>query len=80
MPADVALERFRELDPTVPVIIISGTQDEEAARATLANGAFCLSVRLATNAPTHHPLAEAQPCDSRLQHAEANRIGMSPPA
>ena len=33
MPADVALERFRELDPTVPVIIISGAQDEEAARA-----------------------------------------------
>jgi DNA-binding response OmpR family regulator len=40
MPGHVALERFRELDPTVPVIIISGTQDEEVARATSAMGAF----------------------------------------
>ena len=40
MPGHVALERFRELDPTVPVIIISGSQDEGVARATSAMGAF----------------------------------------
>jgi CheY-like chemotaxis protein len=40
MPGDVALERFREFDPTVPVIIVSGNQEEDVARATLAKGAF----------------------------------------
>ena len=40
MPGHVALERFRELDPTVPVIIISGNQDEAVARAALEKGAF----------------------------------------
>ena len=40
MPGHVALERFRELDPTVPVIIISGNQDEAVARAALEQGAF----------------------------------------
>jgi DNA-binding response OmpR family regulator len=40
MPGHVALERFRELDPTVPVIIISGNRDEAVARAALEKGAF----------------------------------------
>jgi CheY-like chemotaxis protein len=40
MPGEVALERFREFDPSVPIIVVSGNQDEEVARATLAQGAF----------------------------------------
>jgi CheY-like chemotaxis protein len=40
MSGQVALERFRQLDPTVPVVIVSGNDDEDLARATLASGAF----------------------------------------
>ena len=40
MPGDVVLERLREADPGLPVIIVSGNADTERARATLARGAF----------------------------------------
>ena len=40
LPGDVVLERLHELDPTLPVIIVTGNTDEERARATLARGAF----------------------------------------
>jgi len=40
IPGETALNLFREIDPTVPVIIVSGNHDEAIARATLAMGAF----------------------------------------
>jgi CheY-like chemotaxis protein len=40
LPGDVVLDRLREMDPAVPVIIVTGNTDDERARATLARGAF----------------------------------------
>jgi CheY-like chemotaxis protein len=40
LPGDVVLGRLRELDPTLPVIVVTGNTDDERARATLAGGAF----------------------------------------
>jgi two-component system C4-dicarboxylate transport response regulator DctD len=40
MPGDVVLDRLREMDPAVPVIIVTGNTDDERARATLTRGAF----------------------------------------
>lgn len=37
---DAVLERLREADPGMPVIIVTGNTDVERARATLARGAF----------------------------------------
>ena len=40
MPGDIVLERLREADPGLPVIIVTGNADVDRARATLARGAF----------------------------------------
>ena len=40
MPGETVLQRFGILDPSVPVVIVSGNQDEDVARETLAMGAF----------------------------------------
>ena len=40
MPGDVVLERLREADPALPVIVVTGNADLERARTTLAHGAF----------------------------------------
>jgi DNA-binding NtrC family response regulator len=40
MAGDAVLERLREADPGMPVIIVTGNADVERARATLARGAF----------------------------------------
>jgi DNA-binding NtrC family response regulator len=40
IPGDVVLGRLHEIDPTLPVIIVTGNTDAERARATLARGAF----------------------------------------
>jgi DNA-binding NtrC family response regulator len=40
MPGDVVLERLREADPGLPVIVVTGNTDVERAQATLAQGAF----------------------------------------
>jgi DNA-binding NtrC family response regulator len=40
LPGDVVLERLRETDPTLPVIIVTGNADVERARSTLAARAF----------------------------------------
>ena len=40
MPGEVVLERLREADPALPVIIVTGNPDIERARSTLAQGAF----------------------------------------
>ena len=40
MPGEVVLERLREADPALPVIIVTGNPDIESARTTLAQGAF----------------------------------------
>jgi two-component system C4-dicarboxylate transport response regulator DctD len=40
LAGDVVLERLREADPTLPVIVVTGNADVERARSTLAAGAF----------------------------------------
>jgi two-component system OmpR family response regulator len=40
LPGDVVLGRLHEIDPALPVIIVTGNTDDERARATLAHGAF----------------------------------------
>jgi DNA-binding NtrC family response regulator len=40
MPGDEVLERLRERDPALPVIVVTGNPDVDRARATLALGAF----------------------------------------
>lgn len=37
---DTVLQRLREADPGMPVVIVTGNADIERARATLARGAF----------------------------------------
>ena len=37
---DVVLERLRDADPTLPVIVVTGNADADRARATLDLGAF----------------------------------------
>jgi two-component system KDP operon response regulator KdpE len=37
---DVVLERLRDTDPTLPVIVVTGNADADRARATLDRGAF----------------------------------------
>ena len=37
---DVVLERLRDTDPALPVIVVTGNADAERARSTLARGAF----------------------------------------
>jgi CheY-like chemotaxis protein len=40
IPGDVVLERLREIDPALPVVIVTANTEAERARATLAKGAF----------------------------------------
>lgn len=40
MPGDVVLEQLRRTDPSLPVIMITGNNDDELARHTLTRGAF----------------------------------------
>jgi DNA-binding NtrC family response regulator len=40
MPGDVVLERLRQVDPHLPVIVMTGDANPERARAMLAQGAF----------------------------------------
>jgi DNA-binding NtrC family response regulator len=40
MSGEVALERFQLFDPTLPIVVVSGNQDEDLARETLTKGAF----------------------------------------
>ena len=37
---DVVLERLRDADPTLPVVVVTGNADADRARATLDRGAF----------------------------------------
>jgi DNA-binding response OmpR family regulator len=39
-PGELVLERLRAVDPLLPVIMVTGNQDPELARRTLARGAF----------------------------------------
>jgi CheY-like chemotaxis protein len=40
IPGDIVLDRLRDTDPTLPVIVVTSNVDAERARATLARGAF----------------------------------------
>jgi DNA-binding NtrC family response regulator len=40
MPGEHVLERLRTTAPAVPVIVVTGNQDPDRARRTLARGAF----------------------------------------
>jgi CheY-like chemotaxis protein len=40
MPGDVVLERLRRADPRLPVVMVTGNENPEIARRTLALGAF----------------------------------------
>jgi CheY-like chemotaxis protein len=40
MPGDVVLERLRRADPRLPVVMVTGNENPEVARRTLALGAF----------------------------------------
>ena len=40
LPGHAVLRELQRLDPTVPVVIVTGNKDPELARGTLAAGAF----------------------------------------
>jgi DNA-binding NtrC family response regulator len=40
MSGEIVLERLRQADPHLPVIVVTGNIDVEVARSTLAHGAF----------------------------------------
>jgi DNA-binding NtrC family response regulator len=40
LPGDAVLDHLREMDPALPVIVVTGNTDDERALATLARGAF----------------------------------------
>ncbi len=40
MPGDVVLERLRQADPRLPVVIVTGNTDLERAQRMLSQGAF----------------------------------------